>query len=305
MKDHVFTDSNKKLIPSMDLLHEGIKTEFAMRTMESIYDRTNGAADVPHRHAYYTVLWVKQGSGAHTIDYREHELAANRVFFVSPGQVHQVVTRSRPHGVAIMFTCNFLAKNHISHDFITNLGLFSELPDTPPIVTSPELNDRLEIYTSQMAKAFEQSEPFKVETIGAWLKLFLIECNKAVVANPMLNPQAIQSGRFMLFEFKQLVETRFREWHKVSDYSTQLSITPDYLNNVVKSHIGVTAKEFIQNRIVIEAKRLGVITELTSKEIAFSLGFDDPAHFSKFFKNVSGASFSDFRNELQLQLAVK
>jgi AraC-like DNA-binding protein len=51
---------------------------------------------------------------------------------------------------------------------------------------------------------------------------------------------------------------------------------------------------------VIEAKRMGIHTDLTSKEIAFSLGFDDPAHFSKFYKNITGSSFSDFRAELNV-----
>jgi AraC family transcriptional regulator, transcriptional activator of pobA len=304
MKDNIFSEPGKYAIPSLDLLHKEQKTDFAMRSLSYIYDKMEGKPDVPHRHAFYTVLWVKDGTGKHIIDYREHEWTAQRIFFVSPGQVHQVIADSRPNGMAIMFTCDFLTKNNISHDFITNLGLFSDLPDTPPLVTDAMTEAKMQLLIDQMEMVFDGSDALKSETIGAWLKLFLIECNKLVAVNASLNPQALQSGRAILFDFKQLVEKKFTQWHKVSDYASHLSISPDYLNNVIKSNIGNTAKEFIQNRIVIEAKRLGLVTSLSSKEIAFSLGFDDPAHFSKFFKNATGTAFSDFRSELQKQIGV-
>ncbi|MFT3739031.1 MAG: helix-turn-helix domain-containing protein [Breznakibacter sp.] len=302
MKDSVFTDSDKYTIPSFDLMHRSQKVEFAFRTMEYIFDKTQGRADVPHRHNYYTVLWVKRAEGKHIVDYREHDLGSDKVFFVSPGQVHQVITTSRPLGVAIMFTCDFLNKNHINRDFITNLGLFSDFPDTPPIQTNLFVNAKLQMITEQIGVAFESEEHFRSETIGAWLKLFLIECNKLMENRPLQNPQALQSGRAILIDFKRLVEENYVQWHKVGDYAAQLSISPDYLNNVIKSNIGTTAKDYIQNRLVTEAKRLGLVTQLSSKEIAFSLGFEDPAHFSRFFKNVEGISFSEFRADVQIQV---
>jgi AraC-like DNA-binding protein len=298
MNDTVFIDANKYQIPSVDLVHQDQKVAFAYRSMEYIYDRTGGKPDVPHRHNYYTVLWTKQACGKHFVDYHEYEMAANTVFFVTPGQVHQVITHSKPSGLAIMFTCDFLLKNGISHDLITNLGLYAEKAGTPPLNITPEVSSSLEIIGNQIAHCFDTDMPYKEESIGAWLKLFLIECNKLVINNLNENPQSLHAGRQLLFDFKQLVEKQFQIWHKVSDYASALAITPDYLNNVIKSAIGVTAKDFIQNRIVVEAKRMGVHTHLTSKEIAYSLGFDDPAHFSKFYKNITGASFSDFRAEL-------
>jgi AraC-like DNA-binding protein len=300
MKDSVFTETEKYVIPSLDLTHQNEKVAFAFRTLEYIYDRTGGKPDVPHRHNYYTVLWTRQACGKHFIDYNEYNMEADMVFFVTPGQVHQVVTDARPSGVAIMFTCDFLLKNQISHNLITNLGLYAERSETPPMKVNRDVSNQLEMIVSQMALCFDNDQPYRQESIGAWLKLFLIECNKLVISNIGKNPQTQQAGGQLLFDFKQLVEEKFQTWHKVSDYAVALAITPDYLNNVIKSTIGVTAKDFIQNRLVIEAKRMGIHTDLTSKEIAFSLGFDDPAHFSKFYKNITGSSFSDFRAELNV-----
>ena len=88
-------------------------------------------------------------------------------------------------------------------------------------------------------------------------------------------------------------------WHSVKDYSASLFVTPDYLNKVVKSLIGKTAKEYIQNRIIIAAKRLLFHTTSSNKEIAFELGFNEPDHFSSFFKKCTSMSSSVFRERMQ------
>ena len=63
--------------------------------------------------------------------------------------------------------------------------------------------------------------------------------------------------------------------------------------------MGLTAKEYVQNRIILEAKREAYFTDRTGKEVAYYLGFEDPAHFSKFFKNCTGISFSEFRSSVR------
>ena len=72
----------------------------------------------------------------------------------------------------------------------------------------------------------------------------------------------------------------------------------------MKSTIGKTAKEFIIQRIMLEAKRLGLHTNMSTKEIAYSLGYDDPSHFSKLFKKTESLAFSEFRLSLEKNLVV-
>ena len=80
----------------------------------------------------------------------------------------------------------------------------------------------------------------------------------------------------------------------VSQYAEALHITPDYLNASLKSLTGTGAKEHIQNRILIAAKRLLKFSDLNTKEIAYELGFSEPANFSIFFKKHTGISPSKF-----------
>lgn len=84
----------------------------------------------------------------------------------------------------------------------------------------------------------------------------------------------------------------------VTDYADELIVTPNYLNEVIKKITGFPASHHIQQRIVLEAKRQAAYSNLSMKEVAYQLGFDDMAHFSKFFKNASGQSFTDFKKAL-------
>ena len=81
----------------------------------------------------------------------------------------------------------------------------------------------------------------------------------------------------------------------VKEYADMLAVTPNYLNEMVKEVSGFTASHHIQQRIILEAKRKVIFEGDSLKEIAYGLGFWDPAHFSKFFKNSSGVNFTDFK----------
>lgn len=291
-------DNTGKGIPSYELKHNGESVDFAMRTIEEIIEMFGVQTDLPHRHNYYTVIWSKNSSGNHIIDYKEYVMQENEIYFVMPGQVHQVLHNDTPKGMVILFTCSFMQKNYINHNFISNLGLFNEIDQSPPIKIDNNAASVLENITSLMYTAFKSEEEFRFDTIGAYLKLFLIECNKFAPGLNSDNTQSIQSSKSILRKFKEALEDNYNKIHKVNEYADLLSISPDYLNSVVKSGIGKTAKELVQQRIALEAKRFGLHSELSTKEISYNLGFDEPSHFSRFFKKTEGISFAEFRKTL-------
>jgi len=111
---------------------------FVMKTMEEIDEQLGGISDKPHRHNYYTIIWPTAATGKHVIDFKEYPILPNHVFFVSPEQVHQVVTDPEPKGYVILFTLEFLEKNSIRSDFIANLKLFQKSDETPPLPLTHE-----------------------------------------------------------------------------------------------------------------------------------------------------------------------
>ena len=289
---------DKDKIYSLDLLHNGTPVPFVIKTMEEIDEALGGIADNPHRHNYYTIIWPVNASGKHIIDFREYRIQNDHIFFVSPGQVHQVITDPRPSGYVILFSSEFLEKNSIRKDFISDLKLFRKSDETPPLPVTPEMAANLRIFAGQMMKAFQNPNDMYLETIGAYLKLFLIECNGHCSLMPDTDTQTIEVGKTLIKNFKDTVDQHFHHWHQVKYYAEALYITPNYLNEVIKTSMGISAKEYIQNRIILEARRMAVYTEKSSKEIGFELGFDDPSHFSKFFKRNTGQSFLEFKKNL-------
>jgi AraC family transcriptional regulator, transcriptional activator of pobA len=285
-------------INSLDLTYHNTPSPFVIKTMEEIEQRQGGIADEPHRHNYYTVIWSYAATGRHIIDFREYAIEPQHIFFVSPEQVHQVITDPHPTGVVILFTPEFLQKNSIREDFISNLKIFRDIDDTPPLPINPEMQGSLRLFADQMLNAFRSNNEMRLEAIGAYLKLFLLECNGHCSLFPGSNTQNMEVGRSMVRHFKDLVEKNYRTWHQVKEYAEQLNVSPNYLNEVIKSAIHKSAKDYIQNRLMLEAKRMGLFTNKSIKEIGFDLGFDDPSHFSKFFKSNTGQSFAEFKGAI-------
>jgi AraC family transcriptional regulator, transcriptional activator of pobA len=291
----------KEKIYNIDLLYNGKPAPFVIKTIEEIDEAAGGIADKPHRHNYYTIIWPFSATGKHIIDFREYPILKDNIFFVSPWQVHQVIPDPHPTGYVILFTPEFLEKNSIRNDFISNLKLFRDSDETPPLPVDEKMAARLKVFVDNMRTAFDSQADMYLETAGAYLKLFLIECNGHCSLYPDSNLQKIEVSKNLVMNFKELVEKHHRKWHQVKNYAEALNVTPNYLNEVIKSSLNLPAKELIQSRLILEAKRLSLFTGKSNKEIGFDLGFDDPAHFSKFFKSNTGQSLLEFKGNLSFK----
>lgn len=98
-----------------------------------------------------------------------------------------------------------------------------------------------------------------------------------------------------IIKFKQLIEQNFTKEKNVSPYAEMLNINPSCLNELTKRTTGITAGELIRNRVIDETKKLLYSSNISGKEIAFQLGFDDPAYFSRFFRKYTGSTLKEFR----------
>lgn len=294
---HVKLENMRDLdkIYSLDLLHNGESALFVIKTMEEIDLGLGGIADNPHKHNYYTVIWSVNATGRHVIDFMEYPILRDHIFFVSPGQVHQVITDPKPEGFVILFSPEFLEMNSIRKDFVSDLRLFRQSDETPPLLITKPKADNLSIFVKQMIREFHDPHDLYLEKIGAYLKLFLIECNSHCSISPSEELQSVETGKTVIKNFREAVDNHFHEWHQVKEYAEALYVTPNYLNEAIRSSMNISAKEFIQNRLILEAKRMAVFTEKSNKEIGYDLGFEDPGHFSKFFKNKTRQSLQHFR----------
>jgi AraC-like DNA-binding protein len=146
----------------------------------------------------------------------------------------------------------------------------------------------------------ESCLPFELKyrslALGSLLQLFLIYCHYNLNFNSVQLDEE-NASVCILRDFKLLIEEKYQEWHKVQDYASEIHISAKHLSQTVKNFTGKTAKTLIQDRLILEAKRLLLHSSLTIKEIAYQIGFNEPLHFSGFFKKKVNISPSEFKNQ--------
>ncbi|PWJ44611.1 AraC family transcriptional regulator [Sediminitomix flava] len=287
----------KDLIQKYELTdNEAHDVPFLLKSMQEIEARNGYKADKPHRHEYYTILWTQKGKGTHLIDFESYQMAPNFIFFVSPHQVHQVVAEQGMQGYVLTFSQEFIQLNGISEHFISHLKIFRNSNENPPLEIDEEKAQKLQFFIDEMLQLQIHANEFNYAALGAYLKLFLIECNQSCNLTIDNSNTSLVKGKELVQQFKNLLEVHFSKEHKVQFYAEQMFITAKYLNEVLVKYTSTKAKEFIQDRIILEAKRMIHFSDENNKEIAFALGFEDPAHLSKMFKKCTDMSMTEFRN---------
>lgn len=275
-----------------------LEAPFVYRTMMEIeanrLQQTD--PDLPHRHDYYTVIAVEKAQGSHQIDFQTYPLSPFTVFFIAPEQIHQLDSNGNQlQGQVLLFTVDFLQSYAISLEHLTEMELFFNCDESKPLQLSDLEWPRVQFFLQQIAQEYQSPQKNNLDALGAWLKLFLLECQRLKSARHLKNEARTTRQAEIVRTFKKEVENHFREWRLVADYARSQNLTSNYLNEIIKSETGASAKDIIQNRLLLEARRLARYSDLSVKEVAYELGYEDVAHFSKFFKKNQGLAFSDFR----------
>ncbi len=252
----------------------------------------------PHRHDFFEILFLTKGSGTHTIDFKDYKIKPNSIFFLSPGQIHSISLSKDVYGYIFLFSPEFFLMNKTDKNKIFEFPFFyNTSDDNPPL----ELKDEKEInfLRELFIKGCDESSINTDESEGLVHSLLdlILACCKKLYPKSSLNP-GMKKGRLMVKKFKQLIEEQYKDNLSVKDFAEKLSITPSHLNETVKNIMGRTASDLIDEKMIIEIKKLLLHTDLTASEVAFALNFSDQSYFSKFFKKHTGFSPGEFRGSL-------
>lgn len=271
---------------------------FEIRTIDWM-EKNRQQNQAPHRHSYYEIAWITEGAGTYFVDLEKYEIAGNGICCASPGQVHQLKVRERAKGYVISFNSDILllAQNQ-STGSVTN-PKDAVLAQGNMIRLSEDTSMEMEHLVQKMIREFDNFFLLRTEILMGFFKIFLIYLARQSEEVGQAAPQTRSAD--LVKKFFTAMEKKFITHKKVTEYAEHLAVTPNYLNEIVKKISGFSASYHIQQRIVLEAKRHATYSNSSMKEIAYHLGFDDIAHFSKFFKNVSGQSFTDFKKQVAYQ----
>jgi AraC family transcriptional activator of pobA len=266
---------------------------FEIRSLEWISENQPEQLATPKRSVGFEIIWVIKASGTCVIDLEKHEMRENTIFCVDAGQLRFLTVSEGMKGYYISFSPQFL---YLSDDNIWPLFeakgyIQGGMARTIPV--DEELQIEMDEIMGKMIKEFTNHCLQRSAILKSLLKLLMIYLSRRVCVKS--TEMTVNRNAEMVRKFMVLLENTVKTRKMVSEYAGELSVTPNYLNEIVKRITGYTAKYHIQQRKVLEAKRQVIQYGISMKEIAYDLGFDDLAHFSKFFRKNSGVNFTSFR----------
>ena len=253
-----------------------------------------------HRQAFYELLFLTQGSGFHIIDENQYEIKPPAVFFLSPGQAHSLTLSSDIDGFIFLFTAEFYLLNQKNKSRLLEFPFFfSTDRNNPPLLLTEDSDVQfLKLLFIRACNEAAIHSDSNNELLCSILDVLLLLCNN-------LYPQtakAINSkSNILVKKFLLLIEENYQNNLRINDYSEQLHITPNHLTQVVKQVTGKTSGELLQEKTIIEIKRLLIHTSLTIAEISDMMHFTDQSYFTKYFKKNTGCSPLQYRKENHIQ----
>jgi AraC-like DNA-binding protein len=244
----------------------------------------------------YTIYWIKEGKGTYFIDFKEYTFDGTIIFFLSPGQVFTVSSEEIKEAYKLSFQRDFYCIQTHDQEISCNGVLFNNLYDSPYVIPKSKDVQRLQFLLEDLREEFNNDNSGQYDMLQSYLKQFIIHSVR-LKKDDFVVKEAVETQLYK--DFSVLVEQNFRKMHAVSAYAARLGISPKSISKHFQKLGTMTPSDFIKNRIILEAKRQLLYSEQSVKEIAFDLGFNDPAYFSRFFTKAMQKSPLSFKAEFR------
>jgi len=254
----------------------------------------NGLPDVkeverPHRDNGHLFILQEKGTTHIEIDFQTHRIEASSIIYINPDQIHRVIAFENATIISWIITSENLQQQ--------NLKLLADLTPVNALALNAET---LSIISATAALCIQFSERKYEKLFNSILKE---SCNTLVtlVVSQYL-AQSKTTDNYSRFEmitqsFKSSLENDFMKMKSPTAYAQYLNISTPYLNECVKTTTGHPVSYHIQQRIILEAKRLLYHSSKSVKEIAGQLGYDDYSYFTRLFVKVTGMTPLTFRTK--------
>lgn len=262
--------------------------------VERILPTSEAVRNDVHRHAYHEVFLFRKGHGSHMIDLHGWRVSAPAIHLVAPGQVHRLERSANMEGMVVMFGGNVLtgpARSAHGELFLAP----GQVPSFPLDGTRMDEACRL---VGLMERELNAEGTPLADVVNGYLGILLLKCAQWAREHRDTRP-TVMDDHDPVRRFLELLEHGFLNERQVAHYAGLLSMTPDHLNELVKDRLGRTASKVVQDRLLLEAKRLLVHGDHSIKEVAYALNLQDPAYFTRWFRKMEGTTPVRFREMYQ------
>jgi len=279
-------------IPVLDWKECMPDSDFLIMTLDD--ENMPSRMKVPHRNGGYKVALLLEGKMSGNVDFKKYQVEAPAVLFSSPEQVDHLTGYKGVKMIHIAFS-----KDYLLNDVRTTLScwecMFSQI--VIPVINKKDFSE-LKTYANLIQQEFMELRHQKDLVIRNLLNAFLITAARLGTCKTKLAVMNSSQNK-ILQQFRALIDDNFLSKTQVAEYADMIYITPGHLNDTIKTVTGKTAKQVIDEKRITEAKRLLFWGELSVKQIASHLNFEDDAYFNRFFKKHTGQTPALFqRNSL-------
>src|SRR5215210_1465353 len=256
----------------------------------------NSYFDHLQRNNYYSLIWIKEGTGKLKTGFSEYNFEQNSLFSFAPYQPF-LFSSQLIKGVAIYFHSDFFCIHKHQTEVTCNGVLFNNIYDTPFFSVDENLEATLNGVIEQIKSEIQNPGIAQYELLISFMKIFLIAASRVKGQQQpyTLQLKYVKKEPFILQDLKDAIEKEFKSKHAPGDYAVLLNISLDALTKITKTHFNKNLTNLITERIIIEAKRELYLTNKSIKEIAYELGYEDEYYFSRLFKKNASISPQMYR----------
>ena len=241
----------------------------------------------------YSVYWIKEGKGIYNIDFESYAFDDNVLFFLSPGQVFSVESEKIKEAYKLTFVRDFYCIQAHDKEVACNGILFNNVYETPFVKPCESDTQKLQFILDSLEEEFKREEAAaQYDMLQAYLKQFIIHAVRVKKEHHIIKDDTETK---LFKDFSLLVEQNFKKLHSVTNYANRLGVSPKSLTKHFQKIGSQTPSDFIKNRIVLEAQRQLIYSNDSVKQIAYDLGFNDSAYFTRFFKKATLKSPLQFK----------
>lgn len=277
----------------------GLSQEFEIVDIGELYLNFRDTLTTTHRTDFYHIIWFQKGSPTHLVDFNPIKIKPNTLLFLNKDIVQRFDNKIKIDGKAILFTDSFFCKTEADTTYLRNNILFNDLFSVSQIQLNNQTNlfaEHLQQMTNELLNSKDNSQ---ADILKNLLHNFLLHSEREKRKQNFIEIKKDANLDYVML-FKDLLEKNYKTQKQVNYYAKAMIISEKRLNQATSKLFGKTPKEIIDDRIMLEAKRILSHTNESVKEICFYLGFEEPTNFIKYFKKHSTITPTEFREKNSL-----
>lgn len=275
---------------------EGLPQEFEILDFDLLFNEFPDEITKPHRAEFYQILWFQKGSPTHLVDFNPIKIKPNSLLFVNKNSVQLFDNDTNFSGKMILFTDSFFCKTQMDTKFLRSSILFNDLLSVTQISISKSNSTFASIFLQLETELKNLKDNYQSDILRNDLRNLLLHSERERRNQNFIELKKDDDFDYALI-YKDLLDKNFISHKKVSFYSQKMHLTSKRLNQATSKIFGKTPKKIIDDRVLLESKRILAHTNESIKEIAFSLGFEEPTNFIKYFKKHTDKTPVEFRTE--------